>query len=59
MMATARTLDIGSIDFDAIIDRLISPTGLVTQFALELEVQAIFTIGWIVLGKEQLNQKMN
>merc|ERR1719419_1507325 len=50
MMATARTIDIGSIDFDAIIDRLISPTGLVTQFALELEVQAIFTIGWIVLG---------
>ena len=29
MMATARTIDIGSIDFDAIIERLISPTGLV------------------------------
>merc|ERR1712168_841252 len=47
---TARTINIGSIDFDAIVDRLISPTGLVTQFALELEVQAIFTAGWIIMG---------
>ena len=52
MMDTARTLEIGSIDFQAIIDRLISPSGLVTQFALELEFQIIFTLGWIVLGKQ-------
>ena len=47
----ARTINLGSIDFDAIFNRLISPSGLVTQFALELEVQAIFTIGWIILGQ--------
>jgi len=50
MVDTARTINIGTIDFDAIVERLISPTGLVTQFALELEVQAIFTAGWIILG---------
>ena len=50
LVETARTVDIGSIDFDAILERLISPRGLVTQFALELEVQTIFTIGWIIMG---------
>jgi len=50
MVDTARTLDIGSIDFQDIIQRLVSPTGLVTQFALEMEVQVIFTLGWIILG---------
>ena len=51
MVETARTIDIGAIDFDEIISRLVSPTGLVTQFALELEIQIIFTLGWIVLGR--------
>ena len=51
MVETARIFDIGTIDFDAIIDRLISPTGLVFQFALDLEIQIIFVIGWVILGK--------
>ena len=38
------------IDLDFISQRLVSPQGLVTQFALELEVQAIFTTGWLVAG---------
>ena len=51
MVETARTIDIGTIDFEEIISRLVSPTGLVTQFALEMEAQIIFTLGWIVLGR--------
>ena len=51
MVETARTVDIGNINFEEIISRLVSPAGLVTQFALELELQIIFTIGWIVLGR--------
>ena len=38
------------IDLDAISTRLVTPQGLVTQFALELETQAIFTGGWLVSG---------
>ena len=38
------------IDLDAISARLVSPQGLVTQFALEVETQAIFTTGWLVSG---------
>ena len=51
MVETARTLEIGTIDFESIISRLVSPEGLVTQFALEMEAQIIFTLGWIVLGR--------
>ena len=50
MVETARTLDIGTIDLDAILFGLVSPEGLVTQFALQLEFEIIFTLGWIVLG---------
>ena len=38
------------INLDAISARLVSPEGLVNQFALELETQAIFTGGWLVSG---------
>ena len=38
------------INLDAISARLVSPQGLVTQFALELETQAIFAGGWLVSG---------
>ena len=38
------------ISLDAISERLVSPEGLVTQFALEVETQAIFTTGWLVSG---------
>lgn len=38
------------IDLDFISSRLVSPGGLVTQFALELEVQTIFTSGWLLAG---------
>ena len=38
------------IDLDFISSRLVSPQGLVTQFALELETQIIFTSGWLISG---------
>ena len=38
------------INLDLISARLVSPQGLVTQFALELETQTIFTTGWLVSG---------
>lgn len=38
------------IDLDFISSRLVSPQGLVTQFALELETQTIFTGGWLISG---------
>ena len=38
------------INLEAISARLMSPQGLVTQFALEVETQAIFTTGWLVSG---------
>ena len=38
------------IDLDFISSRLVSPQGLVTQFALELETQTIFTSGWLLSG---------
>ena len=38
------------IDLNAISARLVSPQGLVTQFALEIEQEAIFTSGWLVSG---------
>jgi len=38
------------IDLNAISARLVSPQGLVTQFALEVETQTIFTTGWLLSG---------
>ena len=38
------------INLDLISARLVSPQGLVTQFALEVETQTIFTTGWLVSG---------
>ena len=38
------------IDLDFISSRLVSPQGLVTQFALELETQTIFTLGWVLVS---------
>ena len=32
------------------VDRLISPAGLVKQFALELEVEGIFLAGWVAMS---------
>jgi hypothetical protein len=46
-----RTIDFGIIDTDAIIERLISPVGLVQQAALSAEQQFIGTLGWVALGQ--------
>ena len=43
-------LNPADIDWDFIVNSLITPKGLVTQFALEVEVQSIFTLGWIIAG---------
>lgn len=45
-----RTIDFSTINFDSIIERVISPTGLVTQFALTLELEVIQNIGWLLSG---------
>lgn len=38
------------VSLDLISTRLVSPQGLVTQFALEIETQTIFTTGWLLSG---------
>jgi len=43
-------LNPAEIDWPFIFNSLISPKGLVTQFALELETQTIFTLGWVVVS---------
>lgn len=45
------TVDLGDIDLAAIVERLISPVGMVNQFALQAETNAIGTAGWLGLGK--------
>jgi len=45
-----RTIDFSTVDVDQIIARVISPTGLVTQFALTLELEVIQNIGWLLSG---------
>ena len=47
-----RTLDLSSlgIDFNAIFDRLLSPKGIVQQFALTLVTVVFRSIGWATFG---------
>ena len=45
------TVDLGDIDMEAIVERLISPVGMVNQFALQAETNAIGTAGWLGLGE--------
>ena len=48
-----RTIDLSSlgIDLGTVFDRLLSPAGIVNQFALSLTIQLIFIIGYVVSGK--------
>ena len=41
--------DLG-IDFDATFDRLLSPSGIINQFALTAVIRIIWTITWIISG---------
>ena len=47
-----RTLDLSSlgIDFSAIFDRLLSPKGIVQQFALTLVLSVFRSVGWATFG---------
>eukprot|EP00090_Calanus_glacialis_P003102 TRINITY_DN12244_c0_g1_i2.p1 TRINITY_DN12244_c0_g1~~TRINITY_DN12244_c0_g1_i2.p1 ORF type:complete len:253 (-),score=57.91 TRINITY_DN12244_c0_g1_i2:23-781(-) len=47
-----RTIDLSSlgIDLGTVFDRLLSPAGIVNQFALSLTIQLIFIIGYVVSG---------
>jgi len=47
---TARTIDFSGVDYESIFDRIASPKGLITQFALSLELEAIQTAGWLIAG---------
>merc|ERR1712203_684761 len=42
---TTATIDLGAIQ-----DRLISPVGMVNQFALQAETTGIGALGWVTLG---------
>ena len=48
-----RTVDLASlgIDLGAVFDRLLSPAGIVNQFALSFTIQFMFIIGYIVSGR--------
>ena len=47
-----RTLDLSTlgIDLNEVFDRLLSPSGIVNQFALSLAIQLMFIIGYAVSG---------
>ncbi|XP_023327229.1 uncharacterized protein LOC111700524 [Eurytemora carolleeae] len=47
---TTRTLALEGVDFDFIFNRLVSPRGLITQYALSLELEIFQNIGWILSG---------
>ena len=48
-----RTLDLESIGIDlgSTFDQLLSPSGIVNQFALTIIIQLCFIIGYIISGK--------
>jgi len=48
--STTATIDLGDIDLAAIQDRLISPVGMVNQFALQAETTGIGALGWVTIG---------
>ena len=49
-----RTIDLASlgIDLGTVFDRLLSPAGIVNQFALSLTIQLMFIVGYIISGGE-------
>jgi len=48
--STTATINLEDIDLAAIQDRLISPVGMVNQFALQTEITGIGALGWVTLG---------
>jgi len=50
LSSTRATINLEDIDFAAIQDRLISPVGMVNQFALQTEITGTQTLGWVTLG---------
>ena len=45
-----RTLDLLGIDLAQIFDRLISPSGIVNQFAVSVSLQLFQTVGYLISG---------
>ena len=47
-----RTVDLDSLGIDpgAVFDRLLSPAGIVNQYALSIAIQLMFILGYIITG---------
>lgn len=50
LTSTRATINLEDIDLAAIQDRLISPVGMVNQFALQAETTGLGAIGWVAIG---------
>ena len=50
-MSLSRTFDDLGVDLNVTFQKLLSPEGIVNQFALTVVIQTIFIIGWIAAGK--------
>ena len=52
-----RTLDLASIGIDlgSTFDQLLSPSGIVNQFALTIIIQLCFIIGYIISGRWKIS----
>jgi len=50
LSSTTATINLEDIDLAAIQDRLISPVGMVNQFALQAETTGIGALGWVTIG---------
>ena len=51
--AEKRTIDLSvlGIDLDAIFDSLLSPSGIVNQFAISLSLQLFQSVGYVIAGR--------
>ena len=51
--AERRTLDLSflGIDLSQIFDRLLSPTGIVNQFAISISLQLFQSVGYVLTGR--------
>ena len=51
--AERRTLDLSflGIDLSQIFDRLLSPTGIVNQFAVSISLQLFQSVGYVITGR--------
>merc|ERR1719237_795015 len=50
LTSTRATINLEDIDLAAIQDRLISPVGMVNQFALQAETTGLGALGWVAIG---------